>query len=294
MNKNFIFIKNNNDTFLYYLSFIPLLIYGLYKNGYLLVNNNYTNSFDAYKIIMYPIGCIIIGLLFSLVFKKRKRYIVSFATLMGMAAPYNFNMFLYYGIVFAFLFISYIVPNKYKINEASFLLTLLIILNYFSKQFSMFNPMELSKEYSYSLVDLFFGRGASFLFTSSIVYLILAFFILSFIKTYKKDIPLQTSTFFFAFVLIYMIVTKTYLNNIKLLFNGTTIFSFVYLATINEASPSTKKITYIYSFLIALLSFVLIYIYDIYTGGVLSVFIISVLYRIYEMIRQKVFLKNLC
>lgn len=292
MKKNFIFIKNNNDTFIYYLSFIPLIIYGLYKNGYLLTLNNYASFTDAYKIVLYPVGCFLIGVLFSLVFKKRRNHVLSYALLMGIAAPYNFNMFLYFAIVFLFMFIVSFVPNKYKVNEVALLITVLIGLNYFSKQFNIFNPMEISNTHSYSLIDLFFGRGPSYLFTSSIFLIIISYFILSFIKTYKKDVPVIASFVFTGLAFIYMIITKSYLDNIKLFLNGTTFFSFVYLSTINVSSPSTKFVTYIYSVLVGLLSFIFIYLFDIYTGAIMSVFIISVFYRLYELIRQKMFLKN--
>jgi len=292
MHKNFIFIKNNNDKFLYYCSFIPLIIYGLYKNGYLIASNHYLSFVDSYKIILYPVGSLLIGILFTLIFKERKAQVIRYAVLMGIAAPYNFNMYLYFLIVLLFMFVVSFIPNKYKINEVAFLITILIIINCFSKQFSIFNPMEFSKDYSYSIVDLFFGRGPSYLFTSSIFLILISYFMMSFIKTYKKDIPLLSSTIFLVLSFIYMIITKDYHNNLKLLLNGTTFFSFVYLATINECSPSTKNISYIYSILIGIVSFILIYLLDIYTGSIIAVFIISVFYRLYEIIRQKVVLKS--
>lgn len=292
MKKNFIFIKNNNDTIIYYLSFIPLIIYGLYKNGYLLITNNYTSFPNAYKIILYPIGCFLIGLLFSLIFKKRRAQVLSYAILMGVAAPYNFNIFIYFAIVFFFMFVVSFVPNKYKINEVSMLITILIGINYFSKQFNIFNPLEISNTHSFSLVDLFFGRGPSYLFTSSIFLIIISYFILSFIKTYKKDIPVISLVVFTSLAFLYMIITKNYLSNIQLYLNGITFFSFVYLSTVNVSSPSTKYIKYIYGLLVGVLSFIFIYLFDIYTGAIMSVFIVSVFYRIYELVRQRMFLKN--
>lgn len=292
MKKNFIFIKNNNDTIIYYLSFIPLIIYGLYKNGYLLTTNNYTSFPNAYKIILYPIGCFLIGLLFSLIFKKRRAQVLSYAILMGVAAPYNFNIFIYFAIVFFFMFVVSFVPNKYKINEVSMLITILIGINYFSKQFNIFNPLEISNTHSFSLVDLFFGRGPSYLFTSSIFLIIISYFILSFIKTYKKDIPVISLVVFTSLAFLYMIITKNYLSNIQLYLNGITFFSFVYLSTVNVSSPSTKYIKYIYGLLVGVLSFIFIYLFDIYTGAIMSVFIVSVFYRIYELVRQRMFLKN--
>ena len=293
MNKNFIFIKRNNDLVLYYLSFIPLVIYGLYKNGFLLVENNFTSFIDAYKIILYPIICCLIGVVFSLVFKNRRREVICFTVLMGMLAPYNFNMYLYFLIVFLGSFMAAFIPNKYKINEVALVVTILIIFNNFSKNFNVFNPMELSNTYNYSLLDLFFGRGASYLFTSSVFFILISYIILSFVKTYKKEIPIITMSVFVLLAIIYMIITGNYLNNIKLLLSGTTFFSFVYLATVNESSPSTKLITYIYASLVGMLSFIFIYIFEYTSGSISAVLIISIIYRIYVIIRQKKLLKQL-
>lgn len=292
MNKTFVFLKSKSNKLLYFLSIIPLIIYGLYKNGYLLVSNGYLNTFDAYKIVLYPVICISLAIIFSIIFKKRCDQLLLFGIIMGIASPFNFNMFLYALVVAAFMFMVMFIPNKYKINEAALLITILIIINHFGKSISIFNPMELGSLYSYSLVDLFFGRGASYLFTSSIFLLIVSFIILSFIKTYKKNIPIISSCIFIFLSLIYMIFTHNYLDSMKLLLNGTTFFSFIYLATINESSPSTNKITYIYASLISVMSFIFIYVFDIYTGSIISVFICSLLYRLYTIFRQKMFLKN--
>ena len=172
------------------------------------------------------------------------------------------------------------------------LITILIGINYFSKQFNIFNPLEISNTHSFSLVDLFFGRGPSYLFTSSIFLIIISYFILSFIKTYKKDIPVISLVVFTSLAFLYMIITKNYLSNIQLYLNGITFFSFVYLSTVNVSSPSTKYIKYIYGLLVGVLSFIFIYLFDIYTGAIMSVFIVSVFYRIYELVRQRIFLKN--
>ena len=292
MNKNFIFIKDNNDSILYYLSFIPLIFYGLYKNGYLLFTNNYVSFFNAYKILLYPFLLLIIAIVFSFIFKRRKRYVIIYALIMGIASPYNTNLYLYLLIVTLFMFVIEFIPNKYKINEPAFLISTFIVVNHYSHSFSICNPMEVSNTYSYSLLDLFFGRGSSFMFTSSVFWLLISYFIMSFRKTYKKMIPVIETVIFTILVIIYSILTKDYLNNFSLLLNGTTFFSFIYLSTINESSPSTNKVNIIYCVLTSLLAFIFIYFLNIYTGAVLSVFVISLLYRLYEIIRQKLFLKN--
>ena len=64
MNKNFIFIKNNNETFLYYLSFIPLIIYGLYKNGYLI----YKKGLISIWLLFKPLYLVLIGIIIKVMF----------------------------------------------------------------------------------------------------------------------------------------------------------------------------------------------------------------------------------
>ena len=84
-----------------------------------------------------------------------------------------------------------------------------------------------------------------------------------------------------------MIITKDYLNTFKLFLNGTTFFFFVYLAPINVASPSTDKEITIFSILLGIVSFILIFIFKVYTGSIIAVLILSVLYRIYCNSRPK-------
>ena len=53
MNKSYIFSKENNRENLFYLAVLPLILYGLYKNGYLLISNNYITYKTLIKIILY-------------------------------------------------------------------------------------------------------------------------------------------------------------------------------------------------------------------------------------------------
>ena len=292
MNQGYIFSKENNKEYLYYLAFIPLIIYGLYKNAYLLIENNYIKFVDGYKIILFPLVAGLIGLCLNKFIKKHKTELPIIGIILGLCAPFNISMVLYLLMVTIVLVAITFIPNKYRINECALLIVVLLIINHFNHNVMIFNPMELTNMYHFTLLDLFFGRGPSFLFTSSIFWLLISYFILTNVRIYKKNIfPIAILTFSLL-SLGYMFVTKEYTESIKLYLNGTTFFSFIMLAPINESSPSIKLEIIIYSILIAVLSFLFVFIIKAHSGAIISVLILSVIYRIYFIIRQKIFFKN--
>ena len=292
MNQTYIFSKETRNENLFYLAVAPLFIYGIYKNGYLLYTNKYINLFEVFKVAMYPSISILIGYLIGLIFKNKKSELLKFGVLAGLVAPFDFNMIAYFSICIGMMFVVALVPNHLKINNIAFLCTILIILNKVFNNSIIFNPMEITNMYKFTLFDLFFGRGASFLYTSSVFWLLISYVILSFIKTYKKNIFIISSITFIVFSFIYMFITKSYLNNLILLLNGTSFFSFIFIAPINESSPSISNEITIYSILVGLISFILVFIFKVYTGAIITVFALSIIYRIYNIIRQKIFLKH--
>ena len=287
MNKTYIFSKENNKENLFYLAILPLILYGLYKNGYLLISNNYITTKMLIKVIIYPLLSTFIGFILGTIFKQKQTSLIKFGIIAGLTAPYNFNIIAYFSIVIGMMFLVMYVPNKLKINESALLITILIVLNAIFNNSVLFNPMEVTSFYKYSLFDLFFGRGVSFIYTSSIFWLLVSYIILTFIKTYKKNIFIyEIVTYLICFV-VYLFITKEFTSNAIILFNGITFFSFIFLSPINEVSPSINTEVVIYSIFTGILSFALVFIFDIFTGAVIATLIASVLYRIYNIIRQK-------
>lgn len=290
MNKSYIFSKENNRENLFYLAVLPLILYGLYKNGYLLISNNYVTTKMLIKVILYPVISTLIAYILGLIFKRKNKELLMFGVLAGLTAPYNFNMIAYFSIVIGVMFLLMYVPNKLKINEPALLITILIILNAIYNNSVIFNPMELTSSYRFSLFDLFFGRGVSFIYTSSIFWLLISYIILSNIKIYKKNIFIYEGLTYLLCFFVYMIVTRSFTSNAIIFLNGITFFSFIFLSPINESSPSVNTEIIIYSIFTAILTFVLVFIFNIFTGAVIAVLVASILYRIYDVIRQKKFL----
>ena len=293
MNRSFIFSKDNNKEYLYLFAILPLYLYGIYKNSYLLYVNKYINMLGAVQIAFYPVITILIGYVLGLIFKNKKDKLLKFSILTSLIVPFNFNMIIYYLIVIGCLFLTIFIPNHIKINEVALFAFILIVLNKIFNNSVIFNPMELTNMYNFTLFDLFFGRGASFLYTSSIFWIIVSYLIMVFIKTYKNNIFLISSLSLIILTIIYTIITHNCVNNLTLLLNGTTFFSFVFIAPINIASPSINYEIIIYSILIGILTFIFVFIFKIYTGAILAILLLSIIYRIYAKIRQKKFLAKI-
>lgn len=290
MNKSYIFSKENNHENYFFLAVIPLLIYGLYKNGYLLISNHYITTRMLIKVIIYPLISILIAYLLGLIFKKNKKELLKFGIIAGLTAPYNFNMIAYFSIVIGVMFLLMYVPNRLKINEPALLITILIILNSIYNNSVIFNPMELTNQYKFSLFDLFFGRGVSFIYTSSIFWLLVSYLILTNIKTYKRNIFIYEFITYLICFFIYVICTKDFTSSAIIFLNGITFFSFIFLSPVNTSSPSINFEMKVYAIFTSLLSFILVFILKIFTGAVIAVLISSIIYRLYDIIRQKRFL----
>ena len=290
MLNTYIFSKEDNKEKLFYLAVVPLILYGIYKNGLLLLSNNYITKMVLIKTIIYLFVPFIIGYILSLIFKRKQDELLRFGILAGLTMPYNFNMSAYFSIVIGVMFLVMYVPNKVKINEIALLITFIIILNRIFNNSVLFNPMEITNIYRFSLLDLFFGRGVSFIYTSSIFWLLVSYVILTFIKTYKKNIFIYEITTYLLCFVIYLVYKQNFNETAITFLNGITFFSFIFLSPINESSPSIKIEMIVYGIFTALLTFILVFIFNIFTGAIISVLFSSIIYRIYDIIRQKKFL----
>ena len=290
MSMSYIFSKDDNRENLFYLAVLPLILYGLYKNGYLLIKHDYISSTELIKVILYPLISCVLAYILGLIFKRKQKDLLKLGVIAGLTAPYNFNMIAYFSIVIGVMFLLMYVPNRLKINEPALLITILVILNAIYNNSVIFNPMEVTSLYKFSLFDLFFGRGASFIYTSSIFWLLVSYVVLSNIKIYKKNIFLYEVFTYIGCFILYLIFKHNFISNAGIFLNGITFFSFIFLSPINESSPSVNYEIVIYSIFTAILSFILIFMFNIFTGAVIAVLISSIIYRIYDIIRQKKFL----
>ena len=76
MKTNKVFFHSNNTiesiNKRYILVFLPLILFGFYKNGYIVYSKGYTNIFGLFKPLLIPIIGFVIGYLVTFILNKIK------------------------------------------------------------------------------------------------------------------------------------------------------------------------------------------------------------------------------
>ncbi len=90
----------------YYIALIPILLFGFYKNGIMLYQNNYVSFGDALIPLYFYFISAVVGFLVAFITKEKRSQIIFYALLISCSVSINTNMFLYPVLLFVGLFIS--------------------------------------------------------------------------------------------------------------------------------------------------------------------------------------------
>lgn len=252
---------------------IPLLIYGIYKNGYLVYERGLINSFLIFKpLYLVAISVIIKSVIDFIKYKQIKvDYNLVMVILVAMMMPYNIN-FLIYILGFLGLYLLSNFLEKYiKFNKVIFIYLIIIMINFMIKDYTFLNSMESSFNYSFSFLDLLMGRSVGGIATTSIFFSLLAYIILIFSIYYKKDIPLVINLTYLVLAFIYFLIT----SDDSILLNSEMIFGSIFVATLPMYSPYKRNNTILYSILIGTLTFIIAVLFNSIIAIYLSIFIVS-------------------
>lgn len=284
-------IKNNTTiksiTLTYIISLIPLILYGLYKNGIDLYLKDLVSIYGAIKPLLFIILGALIGIIVNVIYekiiKKNKISIIdsifsSFHMLYGILIAciisINTNMFLFTIVTFIVLLISKFLKNKINYISLSALI-IFLIMSIFNK-FSFLNIYEATKSFNLNTIDYLFGKGSGGIITTNIIFICIGFIYLYFKDFYKKNIAIYSSVFFAISSLIYLIVTKDIGNIFNMLFTNGILFSFIYIAPELVSSSYTKEGQVIYGVLVGIVTF-LLYLINPSLSSLGSILIISIL-----------------
>ncbi len=262
---------------------VPFLIYGLYKNGYLIYMKGLISGYMLFKpLYLTLISFVIKGVVDLFIYKKVKiDYNLVYLTLVSLIMPYNINL-LIYGIT---LFITYILTlflsKHFKFNRVCFMYLILILVSFLFNDLSFLNPMEAKYTFSFSAIDILMGRSVGGISSTSIILSLLVFSYYTFNFYYKKDIPLFINLTYLLLTFIYFLFTKD--NNFMI--NSEVIFGSVFVATLPMFSPGKRIFQILYGILIGLLTFALLFITGKIISIYLAIFITSLLENV--KIRQK-------
>ncbi len=246
-------LKDKNSLInAYLIALIPLLIFGFYKNGLLLYNNNLLNLKNALIPLYFYFISIVIAIIISLILKEDTKENILVCLILSASISINTNMFLYPILLFVLLFIiKYLNKNNYiKFNSLS-LIRIFLLLSLFIGTYSYLNIGEKLAKFNYNTLDIFLGYGIGGIGTTSILILILCLIFLSFNKYYKKTIPISASISYIIIMSILLFLTKN--NNFTLyLLNGNVYFSFIFMAADMYISPYSNSGKVFYGFLIGI------------------------------------------
>lgn len=261
---------NEKKIVLYHLyALIPLVLYGIYKNGFYLYYKNEVSLFSAFKPLLISICFILIVFIFKKLMKKdySMNDFYMFSSLLFLPYIQNYLIVILLFIVFYFLSIS-----KFKLPfNCIFLLTLYAILYIFG-DLSFLNPLELTGNYNYNFLDYLLGKGDSYLFTSSILFSIVAYVFLSLKPYYKKIIPISFIIFYGLLVIVIGHFSNYDFTNIFGIFTAMTFIGASFSNTPNE---KTKMC--LYSLLVALGTVLFSFFFGYYIGIFISILLMQIL-----------------
>lgn len=279
-------IKDNKKSILKtFLLLIPLIIYGIYKNGILL----YLRKDISFIQIFKPLYFIIIALLINglIEFLHKKKFCIDYSylyvTITAMFLMPNTNYLVYVILLLAGILIMKVLGKGLPLSKIAFLHLLIVMGMFIIGKYSYMNIAEAKDVYSLTLLDYFVGRNIGGIAASSSLIGIIIFSALAFLTTYKKRIPMLAYLFYCVCTLILFLTLKV---DYHMFFSSTVILGFVLLTIESEASPYTPKGEIVYAILLGILTSILSIIFP-YEGVFMAVLFLSFFKNIFDKMGRK-------
>lgn len=243
---------------------LPLIIYGIYKNGIFLYMNDYVGLLDMFRpIILILIGAFIgaiVNIIYEYIIKRRKESLINtifssfhveYGVILACISSINTNILAFTICVFFIFLISKFLNNRINIIAITFIVIywLMTIKN----PYTFSNIYELSKNFSLNLMDYLTGRAAGGIASTHIILLMVSLVGLHISNTNKSEITIYTCISYALPAIIYAIIKHISIVNILFLNNYMFIFTFV--ATDSVTSCYTTNGKKVYGILVGLLTF---------------------------------------
>ncbi len=281
MNKIYIHSKQDmyKSIFKWIISIFPLLLYGIYKNGILLYNKGLISFGLVFRPLIFVLAPFIIYLLLNLIKEKKLKidYLALSWLLIGFFTPPYMSITTYCLVVFVCVFISIFLPKKINWSLLAKLSLVIILLIYSAYNYQ--NLLEMETEYSFSYLDLLWGRSIGGVCSTSAIFAVVCFCILLTDPYYKKEIPIISSITYFILGALYYVI----FHDLSLLTTNIAgvLLAFITLASIPNYAPYIVKARMIYAVSLAILTFI-INIWIPYDGIFIALFITSIFTKYFD------------
>ena len=256
-----------------YISIIPLLIFGFYKNG--------IKSFDGIY-ILHPLILDLVGFasgaLVSIILEKKKP-LTSFYPFYGLLSASlvfpNTSIIVFGLICFISLFI-YKKINKNNVNIVCVIALMVILISNFYE--TSYLNLVINSNTNLDGLDYLLGKGSAGLNASCTLLSLASYLYLSTKAFYKREIPLYS----FLTYSILMVIYLSFIGDINSLFvrllsNGT-IFSLVFVSTMGTTSSYTKRGRICYALILGILIFILSFSFPS-LAVISAIFLVSIMHK---------------
>ena len=165
------------------------------------------------------------------------------------------------------------IPAKFNKNVLAKLLIILFLIIF--SHYTYFNLLEETTIYSFSFLDLFFGRAIGGISSTSFLGILICYFIFALSHYYKTEIPFLSFLTYLAFNFLTYLIN----GNFSSLYLGsaTIMLAFVIYGSCPNYSPFMPKSRVIYSFCLGLFTFIFAKLINVYEGVFLALLLCSFL-----------------
>ena len=283
--KVFLHTKENISIIVkkYLLCLLPLIIYGIYKNGYLLYSRNLISFPEIFKIVYLLLISFCVYLIINkLIFKKSFWSLdLVFILVIPLFMPSNINIVIYtLGLFMSYLLAS-VLGKKLKFNKIAFCKLFIILLLVLFSNYTYLNSGEALNIYSLNLWDNLWGRNIGGIATSNIILGLIILIIFCLTNIYKKSVAISSLLTFLILTLI--------LNdfNINIITYSTPILGIILLNIDTTSTPVTKKAMIIYGTMHGILTSILTTYLNLNEGVFISTLFLSFFALLLDKILEK-------
>lgn len=256
-----------------YISIIPLLIFGFYKNGI----KSYDGIYILHPLMLDLVG-FASGVLVSIILEKKKP-LTSFYPFYGLLSASlvfpNTSIIVFGLICFISLFI-YKKINKNNVNIVCVIALIVILISNFYE--TSYLNLVINSNTNLDGLDYLLGKGSAGLNASCTLLSLASYLYLSTKAFYKREIPLYS----FLTYSILMVIYLSFIGDINSLFvrllsNGT-IFSLVFVSTMGSTSSYTKRGRICYALILGILMFILSFSFPS-LAVISAIFLVSIMHK---------------
>ena len=243
----------------YLVCLIPLIIYGIYKNGFLLYTRDLIFFLSIFKIIYLLIISLIVYIVIDkLLLKKREFWSMDllFLLIIPLFIPPNINILLYSIVLFVSFFLSNILEKKFKFNKIAFCKLVIIAAIVIFSNYTYQNVAEEMHIYSLNYWDYLWGRYSGGIASTNIIFGIFILLILSTFKSYKKIIAISS---LLAFIILSFLLSGF---DSMVFISSSAILGFILLSIDSLSTPHTKRAMLLYGIISGIITSFFVFFFN--------------------------------